>query len=214
VDPWLNTGVAADGAEVSSKRMLVGYTFLALQTYLDNYPARVEYSPRGLEARLAEPFGLPHEPEQLFERIEVDAQRLVTSLMSSEWKERFGKCRYRRCGIYFVRKKVRRAYKKGLFCCREHQMLASATVCTRNLRLAANRELIGFAAKHLCRWSVKDDLWQASSKQKHRLTEALCADLDRRPAVRKIRPPVRVNWVTRHQEIIEQARIAEMVSTR
>jgi hypothetical protein len=61
---------------------------------------------------------------------------------------------------------------------------------------------------------VKNDLWQADFKKKHRLTSTLCADLDRKPALRKIRPPVRVNWVTRHQKMIEQARIAEMVSTR
>ncbi len=87
-----------------------------------------------------------------------EADRIFTSMMTSEWKNTVCKCRL--CGRYFVRKKLRRSYRHGVFCTREHQRHASAAACTSNRRLAATRELIDYAANWLLKQSVKDRRWQ------------------------------------------------------
>ena len=156
---------------------------------------------------MGDPFGLPYAPDQLFESIEVDAKRLFTGLIASVWQGRFGKCRYRACGCYFVRPKLRHTYKRGIFCCREHQLFASATACTRKLRTAAHRELIAQAANQLIAWKVKDDQWQANVKVKRRLAVAVSRYAGTRPGLLVNRLSVQLNWVTRHQNEIEQARV-------
>ena len=207
VDPWLNTGITKGGTEVPSRRTLWGDSYIAVQDYMEKYPPSVGLYERGLEVHMGAPFGLPYAPEQLFETIELDAKRLFTGLIASDWNGRFGKCRYPACGCYFVRPKLRHTYKRGIFCCRKHQLFARATVCTRNRRTAAHRELIAQAANQLIAWKVKDDQWRANIKVKRRLAVAISKHVRTRPWLLVNRLSVQLNWITRHQKKIEQARL-------
>jgi len=208
VDPWLDTGITKDGTEVPSRRTLRDYPYIAVQDYLEKYPPIVGLDERGLKVSLGDRLRLPYAPQQLFETIELDAKRLITGLIASDWNGRFGKCRYSACGCYFVRPKLRPTYKRGIFCCREHQLFASATVWTRNLRTAAHRELIAQAANQVIAWKVRDDQWQANVKVKRRLAIAISKYVRGRPGLLVNRVSVQSNWITRHQKEIEQARVA------
>jgi hypothetical protein len=207
VDPWLDTGITKYGTEVPSQRRLQDYPYIAVQDYLEKYPPTVGLDERGVKVSLGERLRLPLAPEQLFECIELDAKRFFTGLIASDWNGRFGKCRYRACGCYFVRPKLRHTYKRGIFCCRQHQLFASATVCTRNLRTAAHGELIAQAANQLIAWKVKDHQWQTNVKVKRRLAVAISKYVRERPALLVNRVSVQLNWITRHQKEIEQARV-------
>jgi hypothetical protein len=207
VDPWLNTGITKDGSEVPSRRTLRGDPYIAVQDYMEKYPPTVGLYERGLEVHMGEPFGLPYAPEQLFESIELNAKRLFTGLIASDWNGRFGKCRYPACGCYFVRPKLRHTYKHGIFCCREHQLFARATVSTRHRRTAAHRELIAQTANQLIAWKVKDDQWQANVKVKRRLAVTISKYVRTRTGLLVNQLSVQLNWITRHQKEIEQARV-------
>jgi hypothetical protein len=206
IDSWLGTGILKDGTEVPYKRTLVDIPYTTVQSYLEKHPPYFRLDERGLQVSLGELFGLPSTPEQLFESIELNAQRLFTGLIASDWKERFSKCRYPACGRYFVRQKLRRTYNHGTFFCRPHQALASATICTKRLRTAANRELVALAAKQLMDWGVKNDQWTANVRTKDRLAQAVSKYIARRPTLHLNRQLVQVNWITRHGDEIEGLR--------
>jgi hypothetical protein len=67
--------------------------------------------------------------------------------------------------------------------------------------------LIAQAANQLITWKVKDDQWQANIKAKRRLAVAISKYVRGKPALRVNRLSVQLNWVTRHQKEIEQARV-------
>jgi hypothetical protein len=209
VDPWLDTGISKDGTEEPSRRTLRDMPYMAVQLYMEKYPPYVGLYERGLEVRLGETLGLPNAPEQLLESIELNAQRLFTGLIASDWNGRFGKCRHPACGRYFVRTKLRRTYKRGLFCCREHQALASATVCTKKSRTAAHHGLIALAAKQLMERGVKNDQWKTDGRAKRRLAQAVSKCITKSPTLRVNRQRVQLNWITRHGKEIEHVRAGQ-----
>ena len=71
----------------------------------------------------------------------------------------------------------------------------------------AHRELIAQAANQLIAWKVKDDQWQANVKVKRRLAVAVSRYAGTRPGLLVNRLSVQLNWITRHQKKIEQARL-------
>ena len=72
----------------------------------------------------------------------------------------------------------------------------------------AHRELIAQAANQLIAWKVKDDdQWRANIKVKRRLAVAISKYVRTRPWLLVNRLSVQLNWVTRHQNEIEQARV-------
>jgi hypothetical protein len=209
VNQWLSTGIDKDGCEVPSARKILEYAFMAVQDYMERYPPRFLLTERGLAVTLVLGATLGHSTEvrSLFDEIEEEAKRLFTCLIASDWKDRFAKCPYDACGSYFVRPKLRRRYMHGVFCCRRHQALAGAEARTKILRTTADHALIDSAAKQLIAWHVKDDQWPADAQLKRRLAAKVTQLMATRPALRIHRQNVRVNWVTRHQQQIEAARI-------
>jgi hypothetical protein len=210
VNQWLSTGIDKDGCEVPSARKILEYAFMAVQDYMERYPPRFLLTERGLTVTLVlgGPPGRSMEVRSLFDEIEEEAKRLFTCLITSDWKDRFAKCPYAACGSYFVRPKIRRKYRRGVFCCRRHQALAVAEACTKKLRTTADHALIDLAAKQLIAWNVNDDQWPADAQLKRRLAAKVAQLMAARPALRSHRQSVRVNWVTRHQQQIEAARVA------
>jgi hypothetical protein len=90
------------------------------------------------------------------------------------------KCRYRRCGAYFVHPKPRRLYQHGTFCSRKHASVAAAEAAMRKLRDDGCQTLIEAAAQKLIAWNIRDRSWQDDSSLKSKLAEHLCHVISRK----------------------------------
>jgi hypothetical protein len=145
----------------------------------------------------------------LVSRAFEETARLFAGLMLSEWGERLCRCRYRRCGKYFVKGRLRRApLVHGTFCCPEHQRKASAVDCVTRSRVNNTRDLIGEAAAILLRSRVAGLHWWEDRDLKKRLARELSAtQLCKRQGL-----ILRSNWITRHCQSIEKRRL-ELTST-
>jgi hypothetical protein len=127
VDAWLQTGLCTDGSESPFGRDLFGAPTVwpAALRYLETNPPRVTFSPvsRGLSTTFG---NLPRGSARLtnpFEGAEFDALRHFVEIISSDWDQCLCKCRLASCGRYFLLEKPRRTYKRGAFCCVQHQPL-------------------------------------------------------------------------------------------
>jgi hypothetical protein len=134
-----------------------------------------------------------------------EAARLFTGLMLSEWGRRLCRCRYRACGEYFLKERLRRApLVHGTFCCRQHQQKASATDCVNKSRAKNRRELIEKAAAILVRrQKVASPQWLEDQNCKRQLASALSAT----QLCQRHKLVLRSNWVTSHCHEIEKRRL-------
>jgi hypothetical protein len=138
VDEWLETARDPDGSEWPSRRDLgkalrgweVASEFLA-----DSPPSMYPASEGGgFGLTIAEPhWGRPRAGD-FFAAQEVTAGRLFVGVLASDWQPRLCKCRYSPCGRYFVGAKIRKGYRHGTFCSREHRAHASADALTKARR--------------------------------------------------------------------------------
>ena len=212
VDAWLETGRNTDGYESPGNRDIGRsiYTKLAVMECLKKCPPDLIFS--SISSELVLFIGEPKwkAPISGFpEAVMVEAKVLLFGLMVSDWKERLCKCRYSSCGRYFVLARLRQSYQHGIFCCREHQRLASAIACTKQKRRSAAAKLIELAAGQLLKWQVNGSDWQGDRSKKKRLASALSSTIlnGKDPNLKAHRPQVKVNWVTRNRERIEQRRL-------
>ena len=210
VEEWLKTGLKADGREYPRDKDLFRtfYAKLAVIGYLEKHPAHVSLSPGspGLQVTIGRiPRGEISWNEFFLTRV-TEAERLLTAVMTSDWKECLCKCRYAPCSKYFLLKKPRQSYRHGTFCCRHHQSFASATALTNERRTWANDALINYAASQLLKWGTDGPQWQNDASRKLRLASVLSGLIRQDPNLRANRQFVKVNWVTRHRREIEQKR--------
>jgi len=114
---------------------------------------------------------------------------------------RIAKCRYRKCGRYFLLKPNRRRqlYENGLFCCIQHNRAESATVSVETRRGAATDRLIESAAREALRLSRNP---KNEAELKTALVERLNVKLAKDPT--RTRDEIKSNWVTRHWKEIEK----------
>ena len=207
VDEWLHTGVRADGSEAPTQRVLRGACYVDVLEYLEKYPPYITLTASGeLRESLCEPVRFTRGPGHLFDATLEEAKRLFTGLIASDWRDSLCRCRYAGCTRYFLLTRLRGVRKRGTFCCRQHQALASAGICTKRRRAAADHELIERAAEWLKEFQGKNSNWWENPRLKWRLAAAVSAYVRRKPSLRALRGDVRVNWVTRHQLAIEERR--------
>jgi hypothetical protein len=210
VDAWLDTGRRADGSEWLGERN-VRRAFdanLALWDYLEKAPPTWSMSmdSSGVQLTIAAPSGYNGVARDFFEAQIVQAKRLFVGMMMSNWKDRLCKCRYSRCGRYFSHPKPRKSYKLGTFCCHEHAKSALAEVSMRKSRTEGLKQLIEAAARRLLASRIAGPQWQENSDRKRYLAEELCLVIARK-RLQRYQQAVKVNWVTRHQALIEQKRV-------
>ena len=207
VDPWLQTGVRKDGSEAPAQRVLRGACYDVVQDYLQKYPPDMSLTASGeVSQSLCEPVRFTTGPGHLFDATLEEAKRLFTGLIASDWRDRLCRCRYAGCTRYFLSARPRRVRKHGTFCCRQHQALASARICTKRRRAAADQELIERAAKWLQELKLKNSNWMVNTRLKCRLAKAVSKYIGGNRSLRALRGEVRVNWVTRNQLVIEKRR--------
>lgn len=212
VDEWLKTGVNSDGTEYPYQRnpFRTKQAKRALLKYMEEHPPTVSLSRRhGLLINIGESPDLPGDWNEIFMTAQTDAKRLFTALILSDGNERLGKCQY--CGLYFLGTPHRQEYKYGAFCCVAHNRRAAAAKHTNERRTRVESELIRCAARRLQAWRVRGPEWQNDKTRKNLLAAAVRRHLweSRDPELKKYREiiGVKVGWVTRHRQKIEQVRI-------
>jgi hypothetical protein len=215
VDEWIATGFASDGGDSPQRRNLTRATeaLAAVRECAATNPCKLHFLEKAAELVVVvgvppASFG-PNFTDRLWGPL-TDADRIFTSMMTSEW--RYTVCKCRRCGIYFIPSKLRRSYRHGTFCSREHQRDSSAAACTNERRTRAQKALIDFAAGWLLKRS-KNHRWQEDKSLKVSLAAFISAEIALRPDLQVNQQEIRVNWVTRHASKIEKRR-RELVTLR
>jgi hypothetical protein len=214
VDPWLDTGRSADGKEFPGNRNLLKapYSHDAVMEYLEKCPVSIMpkmNDQRGFSFQAASPrWGTG--VRDFFQSMLIEAKRLFTGLIVSDFQDRLCKCRYSICGCYFfLPKPLLRPRNAGLFCAARHHRLSVAAMKTDEKRRSGHSALVDYAAQQLVNRKVasgwKDDTtrkaWLASKMTSY-LVEG-CRD----PELRAYRQQVKVNWVTRNRDEIERRRL-------
>jgi hypothetical protein len=216
VDEWLKTGVDSDGTEYPFQRnpFHTDDAKWALLEYLDRHQPKVTLSPdHGLDMTFGEPPEVTGDWNDLFVAAKTEAQRFFTAFIMSDGTERLCKCRH--CGCYFLGKPRRRRYKYGTFCSRVHSQRAGAIKCTDERRRRVESKLIRYAAERLRSRRVDSPSWQQDRRLKGKLADDIreylwgCGDSE----LKRYREGIclKVGWVTRHQQKIEQARLERAV---
>jgi hypothetical protein len=208
VDSWLETGRNADGSELPAKSQLEGRVFHEFWKYMEQSPPRFNpcFEGDGVGLDLARPVWIY--TRNLFDATVVEARRMLVGMMFADWKFSVARCRYSLCGRYFLLARPNRSYRRGTFCCREHQRRASATIETRERRSQLHNLLIEMAAQQLLRWEVNGEEWADERQTKERLARILSRQIlqSKEPILRAYRRPVKINWVTHNSREIEQRR--------
>lgn len=213
VDAWLETGRHADGSEWPGQRNLrkAPDALFDLWGYLER--SRPELSPTikdpdfwDLELSIALPAAYSGLVRDFFEAQVIEAKRQFLGIMASDWKDRLCKCRYRRCGCYFLHPRPRRSYRRGTFCCLAHARSAGAEDCFGKSRAHGKQKLVEAAARMLLKQGIADPRWQDDARLKTSLAEELCLVIAAE-RLQGYQDQVKVNWVTRNQDVIEQKRV-------
>jgi hypothetical protein len=209
VDQWLDTGRREDGSEEVETRDVrrAPDAHRALWHYLENASPRWDMVKGSIGVRLifGERTGYSGVARDFFEAQIIEAKRLFCGIMLSDWKGRLCKCRYARCGLYFLHPKPRRSYRRGTFC-HDHAKHAAAEASVLKSRSHNLETLINAAARKLRAWKILDPDWQGDVRLKRRLAGELCSVILRQK-VHSHRTLVKLNWVTRNQAAIEQKRV-------
>lgn len=213
VDAWLQTGLHADGSEWPGQRNLskAQDALSDLWGYLERSspelnPITKDADFWDLELSIALPTAYSGEVHDFFEAQIVEARRHFLGIMVSNWKDRLCKCRYRRCGIYFLHPRPRRSYRHGTFCCLAHTRSAAAKGCFGKSRTEGKQKLVEAAARMLVKQGVADSRWQDDAWLGKSLAEKLCIVIAAE-RLHGYRDQVKVNWVTRNQDVIEKMRV-------
>jgi hypothetical protein len=208
VDEWLRTGVDQRGVEHPATRSLMATSDARhqIERYLRHHPLTVSFSAESahFSLDLGDPAAIPEFTLNPSYDLELEACRLFTGLIASDWKERLCKCRYQICGRYFVMDRVpHKRYVKGTFCCRRHQSSAMAAPLTAAKRRTQTEKLIAIAAAYL-RGRRAD--WNGNALLVRKLLDHINAHMADHPDLRLGRQYIAVNWITRHKTEIERKR--------
>jgi hypothetical protein len=221
VDEWIETGFSSDGGDAPQRRELIRTreAVVAVRACAATNPCQLHFLEK--TAELVVVVGVPaaslfNSGRNLIDRWSgtrdaiADADRIFTSMMTSGWKYEVCKCRH--CGRYFIPPKLRRTYRHGTFCSRQHQRLSSAAACTNQRRTRVRDALLDFAATWVLK-RAQNPLWQDDKTLKRSLAAALSAEIARKPDLQANRQGIRINWVTWNAAQIEKRRL-ELVTLR
>ena len=204
MDEWLDTGRNDEEGESPGRRniQMALKANCAVENFVKKYPPQFlggDYSrfAYGRDGHL--------EAGNVFEAQNIEATRLFVNFIISDWNKRLCKCRYSRCGKYFLREKPRPLYTNGTFCCREHQRHGSAHALTTARRSKAKFKLIQWAAQWLAEPGRRlGKRWQSDQTLKDRLVVHLNKRMIRLANLFTERKQVRTHWVTRNRDEIER----------
>ncbi len=213
VDAWLGTGRHADGSEWPGRRNLrkAQHALFALWEYLENSRPELSLTINDpncydLELSVALPTAYSGGVRDFFEAQIIEAKRHFLGIMASDWKDRLCKCRYHRCGCYFLHPRPRRSYRHGTFCCLAHARSAGAEECLGKSRTHGKQKLVEAAARMLLKRGIADPRWQDDARLKKSLADELCLVIAAE-RLQGYRDQVKVNWVTCNQDVIERKRV-------
>jgi hypothetical protein len=202
VDQWLVTGERKDHSEAPLSRNLAHTKTARFDVifYMDRYPAAVVLTPDGsdLSVSIADITALPRQSSNPYFDLSLEGTRLFVGVMASEWKWRLCKCVH--CGKYFLHPRPRKVYRKGTFCCRQHQSHGAAVASTKARRELVKSTLIELAAEQLLKLKVTDPAWQGNASIKVRVARQISRH---RKAYAQV---VESHWVTRNRLEIERKR--------
>jgi hypothetical protein len=213
-DEWNDTGRHEDESENQADRNVAptseGYE--ALERYGIRTPFRSSFNHKTMQreeiaGRL--PYGVTalQFPVDSFQCAMNRAEDLFTELMESKWRDQLCKCRYSRCGVYFIRtKKNCRRLVHGTFCSPTHQRHASACAQTEAVRKSGKAKLIDAAANLLIRSPGKYSGWQDATGRRQALADDLCLKIAAQ-RLHAYHQSIKANWVYRHRREIEAQRL-------
>ncbi len=191
VDPWLSSGLSADGSESPGNRKLPAK------------PVQTKRTPGNWA-------------NDLLDSVDYDTVRLLGVLYDPEGHaDNLCKCRLAKCGRYFLKTPLRRyslanalrsRYQYGTFCCLSHQKLASASIATKKQRSESESALIEFAATDLLSYPANRRDWRQDAKYKEKLAGKISGYIAKRNLY-SYRTQVTANWVNRRLPRIEQRRL-------
>ena len=223
VDEWLRTGWTKDGRECLANRSLIkapiamkvlqDYTsqqHLNLQ-FIKRRPALVveDVSARDNPARDNPGTSKMSEFDEAIGRAFREVPRLFFGLVTSDWGSRLCKCRYSRCGLYFIHPRPRISYKHGTFC-GDHQMAWTASQHIKNTRESIHSALVDIAVHELSKRHIDCPRWQDDKSSKVQLAQDISTRIrkSRNAALRHAPRVVHLTWVTRNRREIEKRRRA------
>lgn len=210
VDEWIETGILNDGSESPSGRNLHKTTRAksAILAYLAEHPPEfcLDRSGSDLDIVIGESLKVSTDWRSFLQIRRDDAHELFVSMFVSDWQNYVCRCRYVPCSKYFMMARPRASYKHGVFCCRKHQMHASATMCYRNRRTQTKLDMVSLAARSLLRRANLRDDWYTDDVVKRRVAADVSLELARNPNLSARQSSVTVRWVTRHWDEIETIR--------
>jgi hypothetical protein len=139
---------------------------------------------------------------------ENEATELIVMLLLSGLRRRIAKCRYQKCGRYFLlrEKPLKEIYAHGLFCSGVHNRSASAAKLVKERRDMFNPTVMAWAAEVLGQQKSKQE---EDVALKRRLLPELNTRIRKDPNLNRGRRPnhlgnyIEVNWLTRHWEEIQ-----------
>jgi hypothetical protein len=202
VDEWLETGRNEEGE--SPTRRNIELTRSAVMEVVD---FTSKYHPQffpGFDSSFMYPLG-DHKAGNVFEARDLEATRLFVNFVITDWKQSLCKCRYSKCGVYFIPKKLRATYPHGTFCKREHQRDMSALAATKARRSNAKSNLMKLAAQWIAARGPDSAGWQHDGALKDQIAKYLSAQMSRKRNLCSGRDQVTKSWVTWNCEEIETA---------
>ncbi|HKV77397.1 MAG TPA: hypothetical protein VJP02_04620 [Candidatus Sulfotelmatobacter sp.] len=138
------------------------------------------------------------------EAIDWKARRVIFGVLFSKLRFRIAKCRFAKCGRYFIlgNNRKKQTYKNGLFCCIEHNRAESAIRNVGNRRKKATEQLIEWAAREALRVGRNAGEAQIKEAIVRRLNERIAKDAN------QTRDEIKTNWVTMFWDKIQQKKEA------
>jgi hypothetical protein len=219
LDEWLNTGIGPDGSESPQRRSLTKATIAraAIQRSVQKNQVELVFRPgERPEFEIVLKTWHSDKNDASFEPVQSafdSADALFTALMASDLKLRICKCRYSKCGKYFLHPKPRRSYSSGIFCSgTKCQSSAAGVRRSAKTRSAVLEMMIDIAARYLVK-QRRGQAWHSDKRVKLALANAVSRRLRDKssPPILRQHEPVQQHWITRHLNTIEKRR-SEIVS--
>jgi hypothetical protein len=215
VDAWISSGIldeqsespyarsderVADSAYSPNSSLDALMLFNCFGFFRQSHELRVWYPPTASAPSLQ----LTPRPVKASERAHQHATALMVGVLSTDLRYRIAKCRYQKCGHYFLLSERRRErYANGIFCRPSCNRAASAARLTTQRRRLFNPTVIEWAARELSgQGCTEDDSLARKKKLLLKLNKRFARHKD--PNLCGARKQnrdgsyVALNWLTRH----------------
>jgi hypothetical protein len=209
VDEWINSGLRENHSESTGERnegrapkassRVNRFLRIARIDSLEVLPKRTwRFIPTW--SRYEKPSSAPNQAIQA----EWKISQIMTIVISTEVGSRIAKCRYEKCGRYFLlaERPNKTAGTNGLFCCTAHNRAATATKLSSNRRVKAHTELIEMATTELQKRKNIKPTWYEDKQLKTKLAIEISKRIALDP--NHVHKQIKLNWVTRHHKEIQK----------